>query len=78
MTRNLTSELAAKKIGSLFDLVLVASSRMRDLRNGATPLVDSSETELSTALMEVEQGLIGLEQLNRLNQESPAKKKRRI
>ena len=57
MTSRLTSELAVEQIGNRFDLVLVASQRARELKNGSMPRVtDPGKTFISTALREIEQG----------------------
>jgi len=57
MTSRLTSELAVEKIGNRFDLVLVASQRARELKNGSAPRVSvSAKTDISTALLEIEEG----------------------
>ena len=57
MTSRLTSELAVEQIGNRFDLVLVASQRARELKNGSMPRVAEAEkTFISTALREIEQG----------------------
>ena len=61
-----TSELAARAVGSQFDLVLIASNRVRELRHaGGTPRVEPQVTDVSTVLLEVEQGLTGREYLTR-------------
>ena len=57
MTQRLTSELAVEQIGNRFDLVLVASQRARELKNGSLPRVtESGKTFISTALREIEEG----------------------
>ena len=57
MTTRLTSELAVEQIGNRFDLVLVASQRARELKNGSMPRVtDPGKTFISTALREIEEG----------------------
>lgn len=43
--------------GSQFDLVLMASTRARELRRGSTPKVESANREGITALIEVQEGL---------------------
>lgn len=53
-----SSDKAAKKIGNLFETVLILSQRMRELRAGHAPLVNS-KTLLTSAFLEVEQGKIG-------------------
>nr|NDG05858.1 DNA-directed RNA polymerase subunit omega [Oxalobacteraceae bacterium] len=64
INRNLTSEIARNRIGSQYDLVLVAAARLRQLRDGATPLVPPQYGDRSTALKEIEEGLVGLEILD--------------
>ena len=61
----LTSERAARAVGSQFDLVLIAARRTRELRSGWKPLVavEAGETESVTALREIEAGLIGRDYL---------------
>jgi DNA-directed RNA polymerase subunit omega len=57
MTQRLTSELAVEQIGNRFNLVLVASQRARELKNGSVPRVAEPEkTFISTALREIEEG----------------------
>jgi DNA-directed RNA polymerase omega subunit len=57
MTTRLTSELAVEQIGNRFDLVLVASQRSRELKNGSMPRVaEAGKTFISTALREIEEG----------------------
>ena len=57
MTQRLTSELAVAQIGNRFDLVLVASQRARELKNGSAPRVaEVGKTFISTALREIEEG----------------------
>jgi DNA-directed RNA polymerase subunit omega len=57
MTQRLTSELAVEQIGNRFDLVLVASQRARELKNGSAPRgAEAGKTFISTALREIEEG----------------------
>jgi len=57
MTQRLTSQLAVEQIGNRFDLVLVASQRARELKNGSLPRVaEPGKTFISTALREIEEG----------------------
>lgn len=57
MTTRLTSELAVEQIGNRFDLVLVASQRARELKNGSMPrIAEPGKTFISTALREIEEG----------------------
>jgi DNA-directed RNA polymerase subunit omega len=53
----ITSQEAAKMIGSQFDLILVAAQRARELKNGSAPKVDTNNGPCVTALKEIEQGL---------------------
>jgi DNA-directed RNA polymerase omega subunit len=63
MSDRLTSEMAARAVGGRYDLVLIASRRVRELRNGHAPFVPAQKNEMSTALMEVEKGHVGREYL---------------
>ena len=56
-----TSQEAAKKVGGLYDLVIIASARARELKK-----IKSAETARSmivTALADVEDGRVGREYL---------------
>lgn len=60
----ITSEEASKQIGSQYDLILIASRRVRELRNGHAPeIADTHRSEIITALREIEQGKVGREYL---------------
>lgn len=59
----LTSETASRAIGSKYDLVLVAARRIRELRNGHAPLITSQDSDISIAMDEIEQGLVGRDYL---------------
>jgi DNA-directed RNA polymerase omega subunit len=59
----LTSELAAAAVGSKYDLVLIASRRVRELKRGWLPRVQCDNDLPVTALREIEAGLIGREYL---------------
>ena len=59
----LTSELAAAQVGSRYDLVLIASRRVRELNRGWMPKVQSKNSSEVTALREIEAGLIGRDYL---------------
>ena len=64
-----TSSLAAKQIGGkggLFDLVLVASIRVRELKKGHAPKINTAHGLTVTALCEIEQGFIGRDYLRKL------------
>jgi DNA-directed RNA polymerase subunit omega len=59
----LTSEIAAQKVGSKYDLILIAARRARELNRGWKPLLPSQNGITVTALREIEAGLIGREYL---------------
>jgi DNA-directed RNA polymerase subunit omega len=54
----ISSEEAVAAIGNRFDLVLVASQRARELKNGSAQKVEGKDASTTiTALREIEQGL---------------------
>jgi DNA-directed RNA polymerase subunit omega len=59
----LTSELAAAAVGNKYDLVLIASRRVRELKRGWHPKVVCNNDLPVTALREIEAGLIGRDYL---------------
>ena len=59
----ITSQAAGKAVGSLYDLVLIASRRVRELRSGHAPMVEKRYGDLVTALAEIEQGKVGRDYL---------------
>ena len=70
----LTSERAAARVG-LFDAVLIAARRVRELKNGHAPLVKPERHGINiTAIREIEEGKIGREYLR--NDRDPSRKKR--
>lgn len=73
----LTSDIAAQAVGSKFDLVLIASIRVRELRNGYAPMVQCENGPIVTALREVEAGYIGRDYLKKVNTVSANNKKTR-
>lgn len=54
----LSSELAVERIGNRYDLILVASRRARELSRGDRPRVDPGQSNISTALLEIEAGVV--------------------
>ena len=67
MSRN-ASYKAAEAVGGLFNLVLIASVRARELKSGHAPKVkmEPGSGTTSTALAEIEQGLVGAEYLRKV------------
>ena len=54
----ITAELAALAVHSRYDLVLIASRRVRELRNGHAPYIAARSSDTATALTEIEQGKV--------------------
>lgn len=69
-----TSQTAVDMVGNRYDLVLIASARVRELQKGHRPKLASENANFVTALREVEAGLVGREYLKRVKDE-PTKKK---
>jgi DNA-directed RNA polymerase subunit omega len=61
-----TSEEAVNAVGNRFDLILIASQRVRELNRGHKPKFDSKDGKVVTALKEIEKGLVGRELLKRV------------
>ena len=63
-----TSQEAAEMIGNRFEMVLIASARVRELKRGHKSKLDKPTTAGPTvvALMEIEKGLVGREYLKQL------------
>ena len=68
-TNGLCSNLAAEKIGNIYDMVLIASKRTRELSRGEPRLCASTNSNPVTALIEIENGLIGREYLTKIIKE---------
>lgn len=58
-----TSEIAARMVGSKYDLILIAARRARELNRGWTPQVSGDNSAVVTALREIEAGKIGRDYL---------------
>lgn len=54
----ITAELAARAVDSRYDLVLIASRRVRELRNGYASSVNTRGSDVSIALTEIEAGIV--------------------
>ena len=61
-----TSEEAVNQVGNRFDLILIASQRARELKQGHRSKLNVKTGPIDTALQEIEAGLIGREYLKRL------------
>jgi len=62
----ISSEKATEMIGNRYDLVLVASARVRELAKGHRPKLKTKDGKTLTALKEIEEGLVGREYLKRV------------
>ena len=62
-TAGLTSEHAVEALGNRYDLVLVAAQRARELRRGHAPKIVTKYGAMITAILEIEEGLVGNEYL---------------
>jgi DNA-directed RNA polymerase subunit K/omega len=61
-----TSQEAAAMVGGQFNLVLIVSIRVRELKRGHLPKVKTNAGPSVTALLEIEQGFIGIDYLKKL------------
>ena len=61
-----TSEAAVLAVGSRYDLVLIASARVREFQQGHKPKLATVNGRFVTALREIEEGLIGREYLKKV------------
>jgi len=59
----ISNEKAREKIGNLFDLVLIASARARELSHGHYPHINCDDKPTVKALREIEEGYVGREYL---------------
>lgn len=50
---------ATVKMGNLFNMILAASNRVREIRRGKPSLINSRNGDLVHAMMEIERGIIG-------------------
>ena len=63
-----TSEAAVLAIGNRYDLVLIASARVREFQQGHKPKLATTNARFVTALREIEEGLIGIEYLKKVRE----------
>jgi DNA-directed RNA polymerase subunit omega len=61
-----TVDEAVQEIGNRFDLILVAAIRARELKNGHSPKVNSTDGSIVTALQEIEAGHIKRDYLKKI------------
>jgi DNA-directed RNA polymerase subunit omega len=60
------TDKCVEMIGNRFDLVLVASQRVREINRGAVPKLKTSSRPSVAALEEIELGLVGREYLKKI------------
>ena len=73
-TAGLTSEHAVEALGNRYDLVLVAAQRARELRRGHAPKIVTKYGAMVTAILEIEEGLVGNDYLHRIAHTNKKKK----
>jgi DNA-directed RNA polymerase subunit omega len=73
-TAGLTSEAAVAAIGNRYDLVLVASRRMRELGRGDMPKIVTRNGHAVTAMLEIEQGHVGIDYLVKETEVAPRRR----
>ena len=64
-SRNTSSD-AVEQVGNRFDLVLIASARVRELKRGHAAKVSGAGGITATALKEIADGKVGREYLKKL------------
>ena len=62
----ISSQKAAEVIGNRYDLILVAAARVRELRKGHRPKIQTKNGPVVTALTEIEDGLVDRDYLKRI------------
>ena len=76
-TAGLSSQAAVAAIGNRYDLVLVGARRMRELGRGDAARVAKGHSHAVTALLEIEQGKVGVDYLFR-EQDLSERRPRRV
>jgi DNA-directed RNA polymerase subunit omega len=61
-----SSEAAVQAVGNRYDLILIATQRVRELRKGHQKKVSTKNGVMVTALEEIQAGYIGREYLKRI------------
>ena len=62
----ISSQKAAEMIGNRYDLILVAAARVRELRKGHRPKIQTKNGPVVTALTEIEDGHVDRDYLKRV------------
>ena len=69
------SEGAVLAVGNRYDLILIASARVRELVRGDKPKLTTTAKPSVTALLEIENSLVGREYLKKLRDEPRKERK---
>jgi len=69
------SEGAVLAVGNRYDLILIASARVRELVRGDKPKLTTTARPSVTALLEIENKLVGREYLKKLRDEPRKERK---
>jgi len=77
-TAGLTSEHAVEALGNRYDLVLVASQRVRELRRGHAPKIITKYGPMITSILEIEEGVIGIDYLLKETGEPDSRRKKQM
>lgn len=72
----ISSEKAALAVGNRYDLILIASARVRELHKGHKPKLETKHGKTLTALTEIEEGLVGREYLKKVRDSDSVESKR--
>ena len=75
-TAGLTSQAAVEAIGNRYAMVLVGARRMRELGRGDKPKIMSTHGHSVTAMLEIEQGKVGIDYLLREQELEPRRQRR--
>lgn len=75
-TAGLTSGAAVEALGNRYDLVLVASQRVRELRRGHAPKIVTKYGPMVTSILEIEEGVVGINYLLKETGREPRKRYR--
>lgn len=62
----ISSQKAAEAVGNRYDLILIAAARVRELRKGHRPKLQTKNGPVVTALTEIEDGLVDRDYLKRI------------
>lgn len=73
-TAGLTSEAAVAAIGNRYQLVLVGARRMRELGRGDRPKIATRHSHSVTAMLEIEQGHVGIDYLVKETEVAPRRR----